>query len=288
MLNQQQELRRRVVEILSMEDLVPRDHLLRQIDGAVDFIHIYDFVEELYCKDNGRPSVDPVVLFKIVMIQHLFGIPFLRRTMEEIKVNVAYRWFLGYALSDKLPHFSTVSYNFRHRFTSDTIEQVFQRILYEANRAGCLAPEAVYIDGTHIKANANIHRKIKQKVPTAAARYKEELFEEINRDRENHGKPPFKDDGDQPPEEKEVTVSTTDPESGMFRKGDHKHCFAYEAHTACDEHGFVLDAVVTAGNVHDSVAFHPLYDRLTVRFSSDSRRCSRRRLQNAIHLQTCL
>lgn len=266
MLNQQQELRRRVVEILSMEDLVPKDHLLRQIDGAVDFIHIYDFVEELYCKDNGRPSVDPVVLFKIVMIQHLFGISSLRRTMEEIKVNVAYRWFLGYALSDELPHFSTVSYNFRHRFTSDTIEQVFQWILYEANRAGCLAPEAVYIDGTHIKANANIHRKIKREVPVAAARYKEELFEEINRDRENHGKPPFKDDGEQPPEEKEVTVSTTDPESGMFRKGDHKHCFAYEAHTACDEHGFVLDAVVTAGNVHDSVAFHPLYDRLTANF----------------------
>ena len=120
MLNQQQELRRRVVEILSMEDLVPKDHLLRQIDGAVDFIHIYDFVEELYCKDNGRPSVDPVVLFKIVMIQHLFGIASLRRTMEEIKVNVAYRWFLGYGLTDETPHFSTISYNFRHRFNADT------------------------------------------------------------------------------------------------------------------------------------------------------------------------
>ena len=107
MLNQQQELRCRVVEILSMEDLVPRDHLLRQMNRAADFIHIYDFVEELYCKDNGRPSLDPVVLFKIVMIQHLFGIPSLRRTIEEIKV--AYRWFLGYALSDELLHFPTVS-----------------------------------------------------------------------------------------------------------------------------------------------------------------------------------
>ena len=129
---------------------MPRDHLFRQIDGAVDFKHIYDFVEELFCKENGSPSVDPVVLFKIIMIQQLFGIPSPRRTMEEIKVNVAYRCFLGYALSDELPHFSTVSYNFRHRFTPDTIEQVFQWILYEANRAGCLAPEAVFIDRTHI------------------------------------------------------------------------------------------------------------------------------------------
>lgn len=68
--------------------------------------------------------------------------------------------------------FSTVSYSFRHRFTSDTIEQVFQWILYEANPAGCLVPEAVYIDGRHIKANASIHRKIKRTVPTADARYK--------------------------------------------------------------------------------------------------------------------
>lgn len=63
-----------------------------------------------------------------------------------------------------------------------------------------MLPEAVYIDSTHIKANANINRKIKKQVPVAAARYKEELFLKINRDREEHGKPPFKDDGNQPPE----------------------------------------------------------------------------------------
>ena len=130
-----------------------------------------------------------------------------------------------------------------------------------------MLPEAVYIDSTHIKANVNINRKIKKQVPVAAARYREELFLEINRDREEHGKPPFKDDGNQPPEEKEITVSTTDPDSGMFCKDEHKRCFAYKAHTACDDHGFVLDVVVTEGNVNDSVAFHPLYDRLTDRYS---------------------
>ena len=267
MLKKQQEARRGVLEILCMEDMVPTDHLLRKVDAAIDFNHLYDFVGELYCKDNGRPSVDPMVLFKIVLIQHLFGIPSLRRTMAEIQVNIAYRWFLGYALSDELPHFSTVSYNFRHRYSDQTVEQMFEWILTEASRAGCLSPEAVYIDSTHIKANANVNRKIKKQVPVAAARYKEELFLEINRDREEHGKPPFKDDGNQPPEEKEITVSTTDPDSGMFCKDEHKRCFAYKAHTACDDHGFVLDVVVTEGNVNDSVAFHPLYDRLTERYA---------------------
>ncbi|MBE6913142.1 MAG: IS5/IS1182 family transposase, partial [Ruminococcaceae bacterium] len=68
------------VEMISIEDLVPQDHLLRQISEAVDFSKIYEIVEELYCEDNGRPSIDPVVLFKMVLIQHLYGLPLLRRT----------------------------------------------------------------------------------------------------------------------------------------------------------------------------------------------------------------
>ena len=71
-----------------MEQMVPQDHLLRQIDTAIDFNKVYEFVEELYCKDNGRPSIDPVVLFKIVLIQHIYGIRSLRRTLEEIGMNM--------------------------------------------------------------------------------------------------------------------------------------------------------------------------------------------------------
>ena len=68
----------------------------------------------------------------------------------------------------------------------------------------------------------------------------------MNKDREEHGKKPFSDDSDKkPPEEKETVVSTTDPESGVFHKGEHKKCFAYEAHTACDKHNFVVGVHVT-------------------------------------------
>ncbi len=106
-----------------MDEKVPQDYLLRKIDNAIDFTHIYDLVEDLYCKDNGRPSIDPVVLFKIVLIQHLYGIPSLRQTVRDIDLNIGYRWFLGYCFSEKIPHFATVSYNFRHRFTSETVEK---------------------------------------------------------------------------------------------------------------------------------------------------------------------
>lgn len=116
---------RNILEFVNMEDLIPANHVLRKIDAAIDFTKIYDLVEDLYCEDNGRPSVDPVVLFKIVLLQHIFAIPSLRRTPDEVNLNVAYRWFIGYSLNKNVPHFSTVSYNFKHRFTEDTVEKIF-------------------------------------------------------------------------------------------------------------------------------------------------------------------
>src|SRR5690606_40603952 len=80
------------LSVVSLEQLVPQDHLLRKIDQAIDFSFIYDLVEDKYSKDTGRPSIDPVVLIKIVLIQYLFGIRSMRQTIKEIETNVAYRW----------------------------------------------------------------------------------------------------------------------------------------------------------------------------------------------------
>ena len=105
---------RQTIEMLCTDMLVPQEHLLRKIDAAVEFTHIYELVEDLYREDNGWPSCDPVVLFKLVLIQHLFGIRSLRQTMRDAEVNVAYRWFLGYTMSQSLPHFATISCAFGH------------------------------------------------------------------------------------------------------------------------------------------------------------------------------
>ena len=285
-------MERGVFEIVDTESLVPAEHLLRKIDAAVDFTRIYEMVEPLYCLDNGRPSVDPVVLFKMVLIQHLYGLTSLRRTAEEVRANICYRWFLGYRLQEETPHFSTVSYNFRHRFTAETVDRIFAWILEEVAEAGYLSPSVVFIDGTHIKANANTKKQIKAEIPVAAKHYAEELMEEVNKDREAHGKKPFSDDDDRDDEApgprkkrdntskkklkrrkkeektKTVTKSVTDPDSGLFVKGDHKRQFAYEAHTACDVHGFVLEVEVTPGNVHDSVAFDAVYDKVAEKYEN--------------------
>ena len=280
---------RQQAEIICLEDLVPKNHLLRKIDRAVNFDRIYDFVEDLYCLDNGRPSIDPVILFKMVLIQHLYGIRSLRRVAEESSMNVAYRWFLGYSLNGTTTHFSTLSYNFRNRFKAETVDKIFNWILDEIATEGYLNPEAVFIDGTHIKANANTKKKIQEEVPVAAKRYANELMKEINADREAHGKKAFdenENDGNndkpkkkrnntskkklkrckQEAKKKKVIKSTTDPESGLFVKGEHKKQFAYEAHTACERNGYVLGVEVTPGNVHNSVAFDDIYDEVTEKF----------------------
>lgn len=278
-------LDRGVVEIVDTESLVPQDHLLRKIDAAVNWERLYEMVEPLYSEDNGRPSIDPVVLVKIVLIQHLYGLPSLRRTAEEVYLNNAYRWFLGYTLQEETPHFSTVSFNFRHRFTEDTVNQIFAWILEEVANAGYLSPKAIFIDGTHIKASANTKKKVKTVIPVASKRYAQELMAEVNAYREAHGKAPFEDE--EPPKSgskkrdntskkklarrkkdkaRTVTKSVTDPDCGLFVKGSHERQFAYEAHTACDANGFVLETVVTPGNVHDSVAFDDVYDKVIEAF----------------------
>ena len=203
---------RDLVEFVVIDQLVPKEHLLRKIDAAVDFTRLYEMVEPLYCEDNGRPSIDPVVLFKMVLVQHLYGLTSLRRTAEEVSANNCYRWFLGYPLQEETPHFSTVSYNFRHRFTDDDNDPP--------------ASPRKHKDNTSKKKLA---RRKKQGFRT-------------------------------------VTKSVTDPDCGLFVKGGHKRQFAYEAHTACDKNGFVLETVVTPGNVHDSVAFDEVYDKVTENF----------------------
>lgn len=98
--------------IVDLEALVPKDHLLRKIEKVMDYEWLYERLDPYYCHDNGRPGTDPVVLIKMVLIQHLFGISSLRQTYREIQVNVAYRWFLGCGLLDNIPHFATVSYEY--------------------------------------------------------------------------------------------------------------------------------------------------------------------------------
>ncbi len=103
MMTQNADKKRQQVQFLCMDDMIPQEHLLRIIDRNF----IYDLVAEKYSPDNGRSSMDPMMLIKIAFIQYLYGIKSMRQTCKEIEVNVAYRWFFGLDMMDKVPHFST-------------------------------------------------------------------------------------------------------------------------------------------------------------------------------------
>ena len=117
----------------TMEELVPKDSLFRKVDKYIDFTFIYDEVKDLYSENNGRPSIDPVVLFKLVFIQALDGIKSMRQTCKKIKVDAEYRWFLGIPFGKDTPHFSTFSKNYERRFKdSDIFEKIFINIVNQA------------------------------------------------------------------------------------------------------------------------------------------------------------
>ena len=259
---------RRDVVMTDLEALVPQDHLLRKIEKIMDYDWLYELLSPYYCEDKGRPGIDPVVLIKMALLEHLYGIGSLRQTHREIEVNVAYRWFLGYNLLEKIPHFATVSYAFCRRFPPELSEEIFAHILNKALNHKMVEASMVFIDGTHIKASANKKKFQKEQVAKTAKVYARQLHEEVNAERAKLGKPPIEGDGERGPGgggTEEKTISTTDPDCGMFVKGEHERQFAYEAHTACDKHGFVLGVEVTSGNVHDSIAWDALYAQVTER-----------------------
>ena len=272
MMTQNADKKRDQMQMFCMEDLIPEDHLLRLIDKAIDWNFIYDLVEDKYCHDNGRPSMDPVMLIKIPFIQYLYGIRSMRQTIKEIEVNVAYRWFLGLDMLDKVPHFSTFGKNYSRRFKdTDLFEQIFSHILEECYKFRLVDPTEVFVDATHVKARANGHKMRKRIAKQEALFYEDMLKKEINEDRVAHGRKPLKDkDDDNTPssgngssKEKEIKESTTDPDSGWFHKGEHKEVFAYAVETACDKHGWILGYTISPGNLHDSRTFKGLYDKIS-------------------------
>lgn len=270
MMTESPEKVRKQVSITCIDDLVPEDHLLRIIDRAIDWRFIYDLVRDKYSSSNGRPSIDPVTLIKIPLIQYLYGIKSMRQTIKDIEVNVAYRWFLGLDFYDPVPHFSTFGKNYTRRFRdTDLFEQIFEHILEECYRFRLVDHSEIFVDSTHVKARAN-NKKMQKRIAKQEARcFDEMLRKEIDADREAHGKKPLRDRDDDDPSGSagsgghEIKVSTTDPESGWFHKGEHKEVFAYGVQTACDQHGWILGYTVNPGNLHDSRTFEGIYEKIS-------------------------
>ena len=256
------------LEMVTMEQLVPKNHLVRKIDKSIDFEFIRDEVAHLYCKDNGRPPVDPVRLFKIILLGYIFGIKSERQLVKEIEVNVAYRWFLRMSLTEKVIHASTLSQNRIRRFNgTDIFERIFSNIVIQAMDKGLVAGQELFTDSTHLKANANKnkHRNELQDVRTSV--YLDMLNEDVAKEREAEGKKPLKKLSSAP-KQKNTKVSTTDPDSGFMTRDNKPQGFFYLDHRTVDGmHGIIVDTYATAGNVNDSQPYIRRLDHTLEQFN---------------------
>lgn len=255
------------LEFVSIDELVPSDHLLRKIDKTIDFGFVHGLVEDLYCPDNGRPALDPTLLFKLLFIGYLFGIRSERQLIREVQVNVAYRWFLGLGLTDKIPDSSTLSQNRRRRFNeSDVYQSIFDEIVLQAIKKKLVSGRVLYTDSTHLKANANKNKHIQAEASQSARDYLEDLNLAIEEDRQKHAKKPLKPRAVEP-KEKMIKQSKTDPDSGyMVRDGKPKGFFYLDHRTVDGKANIITDVHVTPGNVHDSIPYLSRLDRQQKRF----------------------
>lgn len=151
--------------------------------------------ESLYYPNNGRPALDPVMLFKMLFVGYLFGVRSEWRLVKEIEVNVAYRWFVGLRLTDPVPDASTFSQNRRRRFSGTNIEQrIFDGIVEQAIEHKLISGRVLYTDSTHLKANANKRHFEWAQVEQTPAAYLAELDAAVDAERAERGQKPLRRD----------------------------------------------------------------------------------------------
>jgi transposase len=160
MLRKQEKDKQIGYEIVLLDELVAKDHLLRKVEAAVDFSFIHELCKPLYCEDNGRPAIEPELLFRMLLIGYLYGIKSEVKLAEAVNENIAFKWFLGLRLAQKGPDHATISINRVRRFKENNIaEEIFNEILRQCINRGLVGGQILYTDSTHIKAKANKHRK---------------------------------------------------------------------------------------------------------------------------------
>ena len=141
-----------------LEDHIPKDHLLRSIDHFLDLSGLHDHLAPYY-SHTGRPSIDPELMMRMLIVGYCYGIRSERQLCEEVKLNLAYRWFCRLSIEDTVPEHSTFSKNRHGRFRdADTFRFVFEQVLERCITEGLVGGEGFAIDASIVKADASRRR----------------------------------------------------------------------------------------------------------------------------------
>jgi transposase len=232
-----------------LEEYVPEDHILRMIDRYIDFKFVRDRVKHLY-SHTGQPSIDPVVLIKMLLIGYLFDVKSERQLVKEIQVNLAYRWFIKYGIDEKIPNHSTISQTRRRKFSQSTLFQdLFDEIVTLCIECGFVTGETILTDSTSIKANASLESL--REIEITPREYIARL--EAN-SQESELVPDSSDDKNKNDSGKrysnDIHRSSTDPDSRMLHRKGKEFGLYYAEHRSIDISGYITDVYITAGTVH--------------------------------------
>jgi transposase len=237
---------------IDYEHLIPKGHLLRRIDRALDLSFLPALTKPLYSEAVGRPSIDPVVFVRMVLLGHLYNIESDRQLVEEVGYNLAYRWFCRLALKDKVPDHSSMT-KIRDRLGVEVFAKIFFNVVDQCQKAGLVKAERVMMDGSVIRANASIYN----------------MEEREKKDDEND--PPVPPCGDQiyskdglsnndfrqrKIEGKKISnkthVSCSDPDATLSGKAFEAKSLAYKTHSAIDaDSRVIVDCHLTSGSTSE-------------------------------------
>ena len=218
-----------------LEDQVPENHLLRLIEKHISFAFVREKLKSSY-SDTGRPSIDPELLLRILLIGYLYGITSERKLVEELRMHLAWRWFTGLGFDREIPHHSTFSKNRHGRFQeSKLFEELFEQIVKQCVEVGLVQGEHLSVDGSFVEANAAKESRIPRQQLAEAAQVNQTVRQYlVELEQQNPTEEPV---------HQQDQVSTTDPDATYATKGGTPARLGYYDNYLVDNHSCVIVGV---------------------------------------------
>jgi transposase len=237
-----------------LEDHVPENHLLRLIDRHVSFDFVRTRLQQFY-SEMGRPSIDPELLLRILLVGYLYGVTSERRLVEELRMHLAWRWFTGLGFDKEIPHHSTFSKNRHGRFQeSNLFQEIFEKIVRRCVEAGLVQGEQMSVDGTFIQANADHHNRVPREQLAEIATVNHTVRQYLA---ELEAENPT-----ETPTEQQEKVSTTDPDSTYATKGGPARLGYYDNYLVDNASCVIVGVQATEARLsHESMAARDMIDR---------------------------
>ena len=248
-----------------LEDHVPKDHLLRKIADVLDLSEVRQKLAPYYSA-MGRPSLDPELMIRMLLVGYLYGIRSERRLVEEVHLNLAYRWFCGLGLTGKVPERSSFSKTRHGRFRdSDAFRMVFESVLQTCLRAGLVSAETFATDASVIEADARVLRRTEDATPPDAWNDPDKLTRPVREYLDQLDKAAgLGDEAPQPPK----ALSLTDPSAALTSKSRCKIVFAYGTNYLIDtKAAIIVDVEASPARwTAEVAATRTMIDRTATRF----------------------